>query len=154
MTSAPQYVPARPRRRRWGLLLGVAVIGAVVAYLAFSSVGSAFVYYRTPTELLALGNEAVGRTVRLGGLVEPGSMEGTGTDLSFVLTDGETQVQVHTAVAPPALLREGVGAVVEGRLGPDGVFEAENVIVKHDENYSAPSPGELPPYRSFDPGDG
>jgi cytochrome c-type biogenesis protein CcmE len=144
----------RPRRSRWGLLAGLAIVGAVLAYLALSGVGSAFVYYRTPGELLALGDSAHGQTVRLGGLVAPGSMAGSGTDLRFELTDGTATIPVHTAVAPPALLREGIGAVVEGSLGVDGVFEATSVIVKHDENYQAPSPGAIPADRSFVPGDG
>ena len=62
----------------------------------------------------------------------------------FTLTDGSTEIQVHTSVAPPALLKEGVGAVVEGRLGRNGIFEATSIVVKHDENYVAPTNGAVP----------
>lgn len=136
----------RPARRRWpwGVVFGVAVIAAVIGYLAFSEVGKALVYYLTPSELMAKGQAAYAETVRLGGLVKPGSKHGPDTDLGFTLTDGRTDVAVHTSVAPPALLREGIGAVVEGRLGRDGVFEATQVIVKHDENYVAPTAGAVP----------
>jgi cytochrome c-type biogenesis protein CcmE len=136
----------RPARRRlpWAVLVGVAIIAAVIAYLAFSDVGKALVYYLTPTELLAKGQGAFSETVRLGGLVEPGTKHGPDTDLFFTLTDGTHHVPVHTSVAPPALLREGVGAVVEGRLGRDGVFQATQVVVKHDENYVAPTNGAVP----------
>ena len=136
----------RPARRRtpWAVLVGIAIIAAVVAYLAFSEVGKALVYYLTPTELLARGDAAYGETVRLGGLVKAGSKHGPDTNLSFILTDGTKDVLVHTSVAPPALLREGIGAVVEGQLGRNGVFEATQVIVKHDENYVVPTNGAVP----------
>jgi len=142
-----------PRRRRWGLLALVAVIALAIGWLAFSGVGSALVYYQTPSELLARGSAAVGETVRLGGLVAFGTVSGPATDLTFVLSDGEGEVVVHSTVAPTRSFREGSGAVVEGTLGPDGVFEATRVIVKHDETYVAPSPGQQPSDRAFDPGE-
>jgi cytochrome c-type biogenesis protein CcmE len=152
MTLArPVLPPLPPRGRRWGVLAGVAVVVAVVAYLAFSSVGNALVYYLTPTELAARGESAVGETVRLGGLVKAGSITGEAPDLAFVLTDGTTEMRVHAVSAPTRSFREGIGAVVEGVLGADGVFEASQVIVKHDENYVAPSEGALPT-QAFDPG--
>jgi len=128
----------------WAVLIGVAIIAAVIGYLAFSEVGRALVYYLTPTELLAKGQGAYGETVRLGGLVKPGTKHGPDTDLSFILTDGTKEIQVHTSVAPPALLKEGVGAVVEGELGRNGIFEATSIVVKHDENYVAPTNGAVP----------
>ena len=136
----------RPAKRRfpWAVLMGVAIIAAVIGYLAFSEVGKALVYYLTPTELLAKGEAAFGETVRLGGLVKPGSKHGPDTNLWFTLTDGTTDIQVHTSVAPPALLKEGAGAVVEGRLGVNHGFEATQVVVKHDENYVAPTNGAVP----------
>jgi cytochrome c-type biogenesis protein CcmE len=151
--SAPTEPMLPPRRRPWGILALVGVVLVVIAYLAFSSVGSALVYYLTPTELLARGEAAVGDTVRLGGQVEVGSVDGPATDLEFVLTDGESSIPVHSTVAPTRSFREGSGAVVEGALGPDGVFEATQVIVKHDENYEAPAPGTQPSDRAFTPGD-
>ena len=151
--SAPTEPMLPPRRRPWGVLVLVAVVLAVIGYLAFSSVGSALVYYVTPTELLARGEPAVGETVRLGGQVEVGSVSGPATDLRFVLTDGDSSISVHSTVAPTRSFREGSGAVVEGSLGADGVFEATQVIVKHDENYEAPAPGTQPSDRGFDPGE-
>lgn len=152
MTLARPVMPPLPSRgRRWGLLLGVLVVVSVIAYLAFSNVGNALVYYLTPSELLARGDAAVGDTVRLGGLVEVGSIAGEAPDLRFVLTDGTSEMIVHATTAPTRSFREGIGAVVEGTLGADGVFEASQVIVKHDENYVAPSEGGLPT-NGFDPG--
>ena len=152
MTLArPVMPPLPPRGRRWGLLLGVVVVVAVIGYLALSSVGNALVYYLTPTELLDRGSAAVGETVRLGGLVETGSIAGEAPNLRFVLTDGTTEIIVHATSAPTRSFREGIGAVVEGTLGADGVFEASQVIVKHDENYVAPTGGGLPT-NAFKPG--
>lgn len=151
--SAPPQPILPPPRRPWGVLVLVAVVLVVVAYLAFSSIGSALVYYLTPTELLARGDEGIGQTVRLGGQVASGSVSGPATDLTFVITDGDAEITVHSSVAPTRSFREGTGAVVEGQLDPDGIFEATQVIVKHDENYEAPEPGALPSDRVFDPGD-
>ncbi|HET7082599.1 MAG TPA: cytochrome c maturation protein CcmE [Candidatus Limnocylindria bacterium] len=151
MTLArPVLAPLPPRGRRWGLLLGVAIVVGVIAYVAFSSVGNALVYYVTPTELLARDDPS-GETVRLGGLVKPGSIEGEAPDLTFILTDGTTEITVRALTAPTQSFREGVGAVVEGQLDAEGLFEANEVIVKHDENYVAPSEGGLPT-QGFDPG--
>lgn len=152
MTVRPPVAPVRPpRARRWGVVAAVAAILVAVGYLAFSSVSSALVYYVTPGELLDRGDAAVGETVRLGGLVKVGSISGPDTDLRFVVTDGEHEVAVHTRAAPTSSFREGVGAVVEGRLAADGTFEADRVIVKHDENYEAPPPGEVPSDRLYAP---
>ncbi|MBA2631734.1 MAG: cytochrome c maturation protein CcmE [Chloroflexi bacterium] len=151
--SAPTEPMLPPRRRPWGILVLVGVVLAVIGYLAFSSVGNALVYYLTPTELLARGDAAVGETVRLGGQVAIGSVSGPATDLAFVLTDGDASIPVHSTVAPTRSFREGSGAVVEGALGSDGVFEATQVIVKHDENYEAPAPGDVPSDQVIDPGE-
>lgn len=151
--SAPTEPMLPPRRRPWGILVLVAVVLVVVGYLAFSSIGGALVYYLTPTELLDRGEAAVGETVRLGGLVEAGSVSGPATDLRFIVTDGENGIEVHSTVAPTRSFREGSGAVVEGALGVDGVFEATQVIVKHDENYEVPASGAQPSDRVFYPGD-
>jgi cytochrome c-type biogenesis protein CcmE len=154
MTVAAPPEPRLPSRRRpWGIVVLVVVVLAAVAFLALSNVGSALVYYLTPTELLERGEGAIGQVVRLGGQVVEGSVAGPATDLTFQLTDGTESITVHSTVAPTRSFREGSGAVVEGRLLPSGVFEATQVIVKHDENYEAPEPGTLPSDRAFEPGE-
>ena len=153
VAAAPEPI-LPPPRRPWGVLVLVAVVLVVVAYLAFSSIGSALVYYLTPTELLARGEAGVGQTVRLGGQVKPGSISVDSGDLNFVLTDAEAEILVYaSATMPTRSFREGTGAVVEGQLGTDGTFEATQVIVKHDENYQAPEPGAQPSNHYFEPGD-
>lgn len=149
--ASPPEPMLPPRRRPWGIAVLVAVVLVVIGFLAFSSIGNALLYYLTPTELLDRGEAAIGETVRLGGQVAPGSVSGPATDLRFTLTDGTSDIPVHSTVAPTRSFREGSGAVVEGSLGADGVFEATQVIVKHDENYEAPAPGALPSDRAFDP---
>ena len=145
MTVArPVPPPLPPRRSRRGILIGATVVAVVVGYLALSGISNALVYYLTPTELLARGAAEIGKTERLGGLVKIGSISGAATDLTFVLTDETHEIVVHSTVAPTRSFREGAGAVVEGELRADGVFEASQVIVKHDENYVAPTNGALP----------
>lgn len=148
--AAPPDPILPPARRPWGILILVGVVVGVVGWLAFSSVGNALVYYRTPSEV---ADAAPGQTLRLGGVVKLGSIEGPATDLTFVLSDGTTDVEVHSTVAPTRSFREGSGAVVEGSFRDDGVFEATQVIVKHDENYVAPTEGALPSNDYFDPGE-
>lgn len=142
MTPHPS---AEPRRGRWGVLLAVAVVAAAIGWLAFSGIGNALVYYKTPTELSALGAQGIGQHIRLGGLVVPDSLACADGGVDFVLTDGETEIPVRSAPGNGLLCpREGVGVVVQGRLSTLGVFEPTEVIVKHDENYVAPSEGSLP----------
>jgi cytochrome c-type biogenesis protein CcmE len=145
-------LPVPPRRRRWGLLLAVALVALAIGWIAFSGIGNALVYYVTPTELLSRGDPH-GQTVRLGGQVKAGSIERGSDQLTFVLTDGTTEIIVIASggALPTSSFREGSGAVVEGQLAADGHFEAQQVIVKHDENYVAPSEGTLPS-QVIDPG--
>ncbi len=73
--------------------------------------------------------------MRLGGLVVEGSVSREGGQVRFELTDGETELTVSSPEAPPDTFREGQGAVVEGRLGEDGVFRATRIIVRHSNEY-------------------
>ena len=152
MSLARPVPPPYPSRGpRWGILAGVLAVVVVIGYFALSGIGNALVYYLTPTELLARGDAAVGDTVRLGGLVKIGSITEDGQELTFVVTDGTNEIPVHSSRLPTQSFREGIGAVVEGALAADGHFEATQVIVKHDENYVAPSEGALPS-QVIDPG--
>jgi cytochrome c-type biogenesis protein CcmE len=130
-------------KRAW-ILGGVAIIVAVFAWLLFGGLEKNVVFFLTPQELLAKGNEGVGVPVRLGGLVKPGSVkwDAQALDLRFTVTDGAREMQVHSTGAPPQMFRDGMGVVVEGRTGANGVFEATNLMVKHSNEYRAPKPGE------------
>lgn len=127
------------------LALAALAVAVIIGFVAFQGLGGSAVYYLTPTEARERGI-AVGSTARLGGLVEADSLtyDPATRDLRFTITDGVTSVIVIGAGAPPALLREGAGAVVEGAFAADGTFRATQVIAKHDEVYAPPSPGATP----------
>ncbi|MCP4204541.1 MAG: cytochrome c maturation protein CcmE [bacterium] len=127
-------------RRKAFFALAIAAIAAILIFLAVGGVGENLVYYWSPSELTAAGEEARGATVRLGGLVVPGSVVrgDDGLQLDFAVTDGTAQVAVRARAVPPAMFREGVGVLVEGRMGADGVFVTERLMVKHDNQYQPP----------------
>jgi cytochrome c-type biogenesis protein CcmE len=130
-------------KRKW-VLGGVAVIVTVFAWLLFGGLEKNVVFFLTPRELLAKGNDGVGVPVRLGGQVKPGSVkwDAQAIDLRFTVTDGAKEMQVHSTGAPPQMFRDGMGVIVEGRVGTGGVFEATSLMVKHSNEYRAPKPGE------------
>lgn len=120
------------------------VLVAVFAWLLFGGLEKNVVFFLTPKELLAKGRDGVGVPVRLGGQVKPGSMtwDAKTLDLRFTVTDGVKEIPVHSTGAPPQMFRDGMGVVVEGRVGQAGVFQATNLMVKHSNAYRAPKPGE------------
>lgn len=127
-------------RRRLLAVLAVAISIGVLAFLAFGGIGENLVYYWSPSELKQAGSDAQGATIRLGGLVEPGSVERSadGLTLRFAVTDGSESIPITTKNIPPAMFREGIGVVVEGTLNRDGSFDTQRLLVKHDNQYRAP----------------
>jgi cytochrome c-type biogenesis protein CcmE len=134
------------RTRRIALGVGSALILGAFGYLLYGGIGENLVYFLTPQELLAKGDDAYGAPVRLGGQVVPGSVEWNAAqlDLRFRLTDGAREVRVHSTGAPPQMFRDGIGVVVEGRYTRDGVFQSRNLMVKHSNEYRAPTQGHKP----------
>ena len=129
-------------KKRW-IIGGAVVLVAVFAWLLFGGLEKNVVFFLTPRELLAKGRDGVGVPVRLGGQVKPGSMtwDAKTLDLRFTVTDGAKEIPVHSTGAPPQMFRDGMGVVVEGRVGQAGVFQATNLMVKHSNEYRAPKPG-------------
>ena len=125
-------------KRRAKFLAGGALILAVLAYLVYAGVSQSVVYFVTPAELLAA--PAPGKTYRLGGMVQPGSVtwEAKTIDLRFILTDGKASVPVRHKGTPPDLFGESRGAVVEGAWSGEGYFKASTILAKHSEEYKAP----------------
>ncbi len=141
-----------PGGKRRVVAFSALALAIAIGFVAAQSLAGTAVYYLTPTEAKQKAIPA-GQTARLGGQVEPGSLqyEPASRALRFVIGDGVSRVQVIGHGAPPGLLREGAGAVVEGAFGADGVFRATQVIAKHDEVYQAPLPGAVPSHRTSAP---
>ncbi|HTL27409.1 MAG TPA: cytochrome c maturation protein CcmE [Burkholderiales bacterium] len=129
----------KPRHKRLVAIVGgVALIGAAAGLILYAF-QSNLVFFFSPTEVAA-GKAPRDRAFRIGGLVEAGSVKRGPEALAvqFVVTDTATSMPVAYRGSLPDLFREGKGVVAEGRVGPDGVFRASQVLAKHDENYMPP----------------
>jgi cytochrome c-type biogenesis protein CcmE len=102
--------------------------------LVLTALGDSLVYFYSPAEL-AEKHIAIDRRVRIGGLVEQGSVVKKGDETRFVVTDLKGTLPVVYRGILPDLFREGQGVVAEGRLDAHGVFQAQEVLAKHDEKY-------------------
>jgi cytochrome c-type biogenesis protein CcmE len=124
--------------------VGVLVAGvSVAAILAFSAIGENMLYFFSPSQIKA-GEAPGGRTLRVGGLVVPGSVQRDEGSLTvrFDLTDQAESVTVAYTGILPDLFREGQGIVAMGSIDASGVFQASEVLAKHDENYMPPEVAE------------
>jgi cytochrome c-type biogenesis protein CcmE len=139
------------RNRRF--IFGGIIILAALAYLITGSMREAIVYFKTPSELKADKGASKGKSLRIGGMVLAGSLKMDLKSLTyrFRITDGVESVPVYFRGVPPDLFSEGKGAVIEGRLGEDGVFQATSIMAKHAEEYSPPKNGEYTETQSFIP---
>jgi cytochrome c-type biogenesis protein CcmE len=131
------------RHKRIGLIVaGLAGLG-IAAALVLSAFQSNLVFFFSPSQIAA--KEApTGRTFRVGGLVEQGSVrrESDGLTVRFMVTDTAKSIPVVYKGILPDLFKEGKGCVAQGKVGTDGVFYAEEVLAKHDENYMPPQAGQ------------
>jgi cytochrome c-type biogenesis protein CcmE len=127
----------KPRHKRiLAIVGGLAALGVATA-LVLTAFQENLVFFFTPSQVAA--NEAPqGRTFRIGGMVETGSVKRSGIEVRFVVTDTAKSIPVVYSGALPDLFREGKGVVAQGQLGADGVFRAREVLAKHDENYMPP----------------
>lgn len=127
----------RKRRRLWIVLACGLGVGSGSA-LALSAFSSGLVFFMMPSDLASKA-PAPGRTFRLGGLVQQGSVEKTSLDgkpdTKFRVTDGKASVEVNYVGILPDLFREGQGVVAVGRMVPGGTFTASEVLAKHDATY-------------------
>ena len=130
----------KPRQKRLALALGgVAAVGAIAA-LVLNAFQSNLVFFYSPTQV-ASQEAPKGRTFRVGGLVQEGSVQRDGTRVNFVITDTAQTVSVRYEGILPDLFKEGKGVVAQGQL-QGGVFVAREVLAKHDENYMPPEAAE------------
>jgi cytochrome c-type biogenesis protein CcmE len=127
----------KPRHKRAAIVVGVlAAVGTAVA-LVLNAFNSNLVFFYTPSQIAA--KEAPqGRTFRVGGMVQSGTVVREGVTVRFLVTDTAQTVPVRYEGVLPDLFKEGKGVVAQGQLGPDGVFVAREVLAKHDENYMPP----------------
>jgi cytochrome c-type biogenesis protein CcmE len=133
----------KPKNQRL-ILVSAALVAVLVAVLvAMWGLRSQASYFYTPAEIAA-GKAETGKAVRLGGMVEKGSVQRQpdGVTIHFVLTDGQARTPVVYRGITPDLFREGSGAVAEGRL-QNGAFVADTILAKHDERYMPPELGNL-----------
>jgi cytochrome c-type biogenesis protein CcmE len=150
MSATSHATPRRPsglrsRKRQRLAAVGLVLLGLGVAVgLFLSAIGDNLVFFRSPSDVLAEPPPPE-RSFRLGGLVEAGSVErggaaiaGSRPEIRFRVTDGANTIPVVFTGVLPDLFREGQGVVTLGRLGPDGVFRASEVLARHDETYMPP----------------
>ena len=132
------------RNRRF--LIGGLIILAALSYVIYGGMQEALVYFVTPSELKAKERSSADKFLRMGGMVVKGSLQKDHKNLTyrFELTDGAISYPVFFRGIPPDLFSEGTGAVVEGRIGTDGVFQASLIMAKHAEEYS-PHQDKAPP---------
>ena len=129
----------KARHKRLGLIFMLISGLSIMSVLILQAVNSSMVFFYSPSQVHD-GEAGIDRTFRLGGLVGENSFkrEGDGLTVHFQVTDKVKMVPVKYVGMLPDLFREGQGVVTQGRMGDDGVFLANEVLAKHDEEYMAP----------------
>jgi cytochrome c-type biogenesis protein CcmE len=133
----------KTRHKRLSFIgLGIAGLGIATA-LVLNAFQKNLVFFFSPTQVVA--KEApIGKSFRIGGLVEKGTVkrENDGLTVHFIVTDTVNKIPVVYKGILPDLFKEGAGCVAQGHVDANGVFYAESVLAKHDENYMPPQAGE------------
>jgi cytochrome c-type biogenesis protein CcmE len=133
----------KARHKRFAMIAAAIVVLAIAVTLVLKSFRSNLVFFFTPSQVVK-GEAPKEGNFRIGGLVENGSIErlANGTQIKFKVTDTAKSMQVVYTGILPDLFKEGKGVVAQGKLGKDGIFEADQVLAKHDENYMPPEAAE------------
>ena len=143
VTNVPVATEAMRRRSRL-FMVGAFIVAAVAfTVISVSGINQNLVYYWTPSDLRAAGDKAYGATIRLGGMVTPGSIRNHGgaSGIEFDVHDGGAKVHVKSSGVPPQMFRENIGVVVEGTMVPGGWFQSSRLMVSHNEEYQPPEKG-------------
>jgi cytochrome c-type biogenesis protein CcmE len=129
----------KPRQKRLALILGGLAVLGVASALVLSAFQENLVFFYSPSQV-ANHEAPQNKAFRIGGLVEEGSVkrQSDGVTVTFNVTDTAKVIPVAYKGILPDLFKEGKGVVAQGKLGPDGVFTAHEVLAKHDENYMPP----------------
>jgi cytochrome c-type biogenesis protein CcmE len=127
----------KPRHQRLALIGGIVVAASAAVGLVLNAFRSNLVFFFSPSQVVA-GEAPKARSLRVGGLVQPGSVRRSGTEVEFIVTDGAHAITVRYSGLLPDLFKEGKGVVAQGLLQHDGHFAAREVLAKHDEDYMPP----------------
>ena len=131
----------KPRHQRLALIGGGLLCLGLAAAFVLNAFNSNLVFFFSPTQVEA-GEAPTSSVFRVGGLVKDGSLQRSGMDVRFVVTDTIHDVQVVYQGMLPDLFKEGRGVVAQGKLDAQGLFTAKEVLAKHDENYMPPEAAE------------
>ncbi|SDH40732.1 cytochrome c maturation protein CcmE [Nitrosomonas sp. Nm132] len=129
----------KPRHKKIAIIASSVTALTIAAILVLNVFQSNLVFFFSPSQIAA--NEApIGKSFRIGGIVEEGSLtrQGSSTTVSFAVTDTAEAIQVVYTGILPDLFKEGKGVVAQGKIADDGIFYADEVLAKHDENYMPP----------------
>ena len=130
------------KRQNRMILVALLVLGVSLAgYFGIKAFNENLLYFFTPTDV-SEGKIPQGKSFRIGGLVQPGSVIRDDLLVFFILTDNKKSIEVHFEGILPDLFREGQGIVVTGSMSDENVFLATEVLAKHDENYMPPEVAE------------
>ena len=121
------------KSKRFFVTAGIASLLGIAAMLVLGALRDNIVFFYTPSEIIQSDRSSL-QQLRLGGLVKDGTVKIEGMQSVFIVTDGNVDITVRYNNALPSLFREGQGVVAEGQL-ENGIFMAQNVLAKHDENY-------------------
>ena len=136
MTTATEQMK---RRTRTFMIVAIGVAAIGFGIIAASGINKNLVYYWAPNDLQKAGDKAYGATIRLGGMVAPGTVKlGAGSALDFDVTDYKQIVHVKATGLPPQMFREGIGVVVEGTMTKGGYFRGDRLMVSHNNEYRTP----------------
>ena len=123
------------KQKRLALIAAAGAVLMTAVLLVMTALRDEIVFFYTPTDILSAGKAREGQRIRLGGLVKEASIKRDGERVEFVVTDTEREIPVSYTGILPDLFREGQGVVAEGALAAGGIFAADTVLAKHDENY-------------------
>ena len=121
------------KSKRFFVTAGIASLLGIAAMLVLGALRDNIVFFYTPSEIIQSDRSSL-QQLRLGGLVKDGTVKIEGMQSVFIVTDGNFDITVRYNNALPSLFREGQGVVAEGQI-ENGIFIAQNVLAKHDENY-------------------
>ena len=121
------------KSKRFFVTAGIASLLGIAAMLVLGALRDNIVFFYTPSEIIQSDRTSL-QQLRLGGLVKDGTVKIEGMQSVFIVTDGNVDITVRYNNALPSLFREGQGVVAEGQI-ENGIFMAQNVLAKHDENY-------------------